>query len=106
MSATAPSIIRIAVLECLKFPENVLKNGTFANVFDDWLTRSAEAYNSRRTSPKQIKISIVGFDVVAGKYPNHVGREFDAIIVTGSMQAAYDEMPWIRELDEYIRGRF
>ncbi|ETS73159.1 hypothetical protein PFICI_15104 [Pestalotiopsis fici W106-1] len=94
MSATAPRLVRIAVLESLQFPENIgRERGTFTTVFGNWLERSVTEYNTKRRVSEQVVIRATGFIVVDGKYPEHVGHDFDAIIVTGSMQSAYDKTP-------------
>lgn len=108
MSATNPLLIRIAVLECLEFANNIReKKGTFTDVFHIWLKKSEKQYNSKRLSSRKIEISTTGFDAVSGNYPDNLDQDFDAIIVTGSMDAAYEdeEKSWIKRLGEYIQGR-
>jgi GMP synthase-like glutamine amidotransferase len=52
-------------------------------------------------SPK-ITIQSTDFDVIQDKYPGSL-EDFDAIIVSGSANSAYDDLPWIHKLDAYVR---
>lgn len=99
-------VIRVAVLECLKFADNIsCDKGDFTKVFEDWLNKSAQA----STSWKNVQIRCTGYDVVGKQlYPglDMLEAQFDALIVTGSMEAAYDEssFPWIKQLGQYLEG--
>ncbi|KAI0170195.1 class I glutamine amidotransferase-like protein [Pestalotiopsis sp. NC0098] len=99
-------VIRVAVLECLKFADNIsCDKGNFTEVFEDWLNKSAQA----STSWKNVQIRCTGYDVVGKQlYPglDMLEAQFDALIVTGSMEAAYDEFyfPWIKQLGQYLEA--
>ncbi|KAK6200735.1 hypothetical protein LQW54_009539 [Pestalotiopsis sp. IQ-011] len=84
-------VIRIAVLECLEFADNISREkGDFTKVFEDWLNKSAQA----STSWKNVQVRCTGYDVVGKElYPglDMLEAQFNALIVTGSMEAAYDE---------------
>jgi GMP synthase-like glutamine amidotransferase len=54
-----------------------------------------------QASPK-ITIQSTDFDVIQDKYPGSL-EDFDAIIVSGSANSAYDDLPWIHKLDAYVR---
>jgi GMP synthase-like glutamine amidotransferase len=49
-----------------------------------------------------ITIQSTDFDVIQDEYPRSL-ENFDAIIVSGSANSAYDDLPWIHKLDAYIR---
>jgi GMP synthase-like glutamine amidotransferase len=55
-----------------------------------------------QASPK-ITIQSTDFDVIQDKYPGSL-EDFDAIIVSGSANSAYDDLPWIHKLDTYLRN--
>jgi GMP synthase-like glutamine amidotransferase len=54
-----------------------------------------------QASPK-ITIQSTDFDVIQDKYPGSL-EDFDAIIVSGSANSTYDDLPWIHKLDAYVR---
>lgn len=47
-------------------------------------------------------IHSVDFDVQKGEYPPSLD-DFDALIISGSASSAYDDEPWVRQLEAYIR---
>lgn len=49
-----------------------------------------------------ITIQSTDFDVMKEEYPASL-LDFDAIIVGGSANSAYDDLPWIHKLDDYVR---
>ncbi|KAH3959911.1 hypothetical protein HBI56_230560 [Parastagonospora nodorum] len=55
-----------------------------------------------RASPN-ITIQSMDFDVMKDQYPSSL-ESFDAIIISGSANSAYDDQPWIRTLEAYIRN--
>jgi GMP synthase-like glutamine amidotransferase len=54
-----------------------------------------------RASPN-ITIQSMDFEVMKDQYPSSLD-DFDAIIISGSANSAYDDQPWIRTLEAYIR---
>jgi GMP synthase-like glutamine amidotransferase len=65
---------------------------TYGRIFHQLLTQA---------SPN-IKIQSTDFDVMQDEYPGSLA-DFDAVIVSGSANSAYDDLPWIHKLDAYIR---
>lgn len=49
-----------------------------------------------------ITIQSTDFDVMQDEYPESIA-DFDAIIVSGSANSAYDDLAWIHKLDAYVR---
>jgi GMP synthase-like glutamine amidotransferase len=49
--------------------------------------------------------SAVVFNVAAGEFPGTGAGEVDGYAITGSASGAYDEEPWIRTLEAFIRAR-
>lgn len=72
---------------------NVLANQTptYGRIFHSLLSRA---------SPNT-KITSEDFDVTKCIYPPSLD-DFDAIIISGSACSAYEDLPWIHRLDEYI----
>ncbi|KAH8724166.1 class I glutamine amidotransferase-like protein [Phaeosphaeriaceae sp. PMI808] len=50
-----------------------------------------------------LEIQSSDFNVMLGEYPTSL-EDFDAIMIPGSIHSAYDDLPWIHRLDEYIRN--
>ena len=48
------------------------------------------------------KIKIYSYEVQNGEYPDELD-ECDAYLITGSKVSAYDDLPWIIELKNFIR---
>jgi len=48
------------------------------------------------------KIEIYSYEVQTGEYPVEL-NECDAYLITGSKVSAYDDLPWIIELKNFIR---
>ena len=48
------------------------------------------------------KIEIYSYEVQTGEYPDEL-NECDAYLITGSKVSAYDDLPWIVELKNFIR---
>lgn len=88
--------VRIAMLNTDLPVLNVrAKLGTYGTIFHRLLSDAAT-----RISPTT-KVESADFDVVQGEYPVSVS-DFDAILITGSAASAYDNVEWIRVLDEYV----
>jgi GMP synthase-like glutamine amidotransferase len=65
---------------------------TYGRIFHKLL---AEASSSNLT------VTSTDFDVVKDEYPTSLAA-FDVIIISGSANAAYEDLPWIRKLDAYV----
>jgi GMP synthase-like glutamine amidotransferase len=48
-------------------------------------------------------IEFVVYDVEEGEYPADID-EVDAYLITGSKSSVYDDKPWIRELEDFVRA--
>ena len=47
-------------------------------------------------------LEFVGYDVEQGEYPEDID-EVDAYLITGSKSSVYDDKPWIRALEDFVR---
>jgi GMP synthase-like glutamine amidotransferase len=90
---TMASTFRICMLNADVPVPNVLANRapTYGTIFHTLLAAS---------SP-DIKVQSTDFNVMIGEYPSSL-TDFDAIIISGSANSAYDNEPWIHKLDAYI----
>ncbi|KAI4938241.1 hypothetical protein J4E85_000680 [Alternaria conjuncta] len=76
---------------------------TYGRIFHQLLS-SAAANTKSPGAPLStaIKITSTDFDVTRNEYPSSIA-EFDAIIISGSANSAYDELPWIRKLARWTK---
>lgn len=76
---------------------------TYGRIFHNLLSSAAaNTFPTRHPSTYPIKITSTDFDVTKNEYPASVA-EFDAIIISGSANSAYDELPWIRKLARWTK---
>ena len=96
--------IHIAVLECCRFPADVVAvRGQFGDIFESWLRKSLDLFNKKRPLGNPLEIAVTSWDVEHGEYPPSLDG-IDALIVTGSPLSACDDEPWIKVLEKYIQG--
>jgi GMP synthase-like glutamine amidotransferase len=79
--------VRIGILETGRPPEGLEGHGSYASMFE------------RLLGPD---LDYVVYPVLDGVLPGAVD-EVDAWLVTGSRFGAYDDAPWIRRLEEFLR---
>ena len=48
------------------------------------------------------KVSLEIYDIEKGEYPDDINK-CDGYIITGSKVSTYDNLPWIRELENFIQ---
>jgi GMP synthase-like glutamine amidotransferase len=89
------SPIRICVLNADIPVPNVFaqRAPTYGRIFHQLLTQACP----------NITIQATDFDVMQDEYPESFA-DFDAIIVSGSANSAYDDLSWIHKLDACIRN--
>ncbi|CAO2651753.1 Nn.00g000360.m01.CDS01 [Neocucurbitaria sp. VM-36] len=71
------------------------KAPTYGQIFHQLLSAAAS-----RTLP-QTSIKSSDYDVMKGEYPASISG-YDAIVISGSANSAYDDLDWIRKLDQFI----
>jgi hypothetical protein len=97
-------ILHVAVLECERMPENIVQShGHFADIFNRWLQTGIGKVNFKRPAQKRTAINVSRWAALDGIYPGDI-TGIDAFIITGSVHSAYDNFPWIRALEGFIRG--
>lgn len=102
-SDQTPRTIHIAVLECLRLPDNVAQvRGQFGGVFQSWLETALKTYDSGNS---KLNVEFSSWDVEHGVYPPSL-TDVDALIITGSTASAYDTDPWILKLGAYLSSEY
>lgn len=71
------------------------KGPTYGRIFHQLLSAAGHQIIPNTT------IESTDFDVMKGEYPASL-ENFDAIVISGSANSAYDDHEWIRRLDDYI----
>lgn len=74
---------------------------TYGQIFHELLAAAAQKVSAEAP----VTIESENFDVVKGEYPSSLA-DFDGIIISGSANSAYDDLDWIRRLDEYIEKAY
>jgi GMP synthase-like glutamine amidotransferase len=96
LQAMEARAVRIAMLNAdIPVPNVRARLGTYGAIFHRLLVEAAS-----RISLGSV-IESTDFDVVQGEYPEDLSN-FDAMIISGSAAAAYDDASWVRKLDAYI----
>lgn len=65
---------------------------TYGRIFHELLAKASPNVNIQSTD----------FDVRELQYPDSIDQ-YDAIIISGSGNSSYDDIPWVHQLDAYIR---
>ncbi|KAJ5432321.1 uncharacterized protein N7458_011477 [Penicillium daleae] len=115
--------IHVAVLDTdVPCASIYIKRGLYSSQFRVLLQAAAERINKHANINPQdgpLAVHVTAFDVVGGSLPplnalrttprtsteSHIGpfSAIDAIIITGSGASAYDQIPWITELQSFIQ---
>jgi GMP synthase-like glutamine amidotransferase len=82
--------MRIGLLLCGELPDRYI---SLAGTFPEWF----------ETLLGDMGSSLVEFDATAGDLPTG-SSSCDAYLISGSASSVYDDEPWIRDLEEWIRG--
>lgn len=82
--------LRIGILECDRLSEPVrARHGSYSEMFRRLLSATGEA------------VTFTTYQVMDSEYPGEPD-ECDAYLITGSRYSVYDDLPWIRRLQEYV----
>lgn len=90
-------ILHIAVFNTdIPVPEvSIQRAPSYGAIFHDLLTAAA-----KRTSPR-LTIKTTEYDTRKLEYPSHLDN-VDLILITGSINSAYDDIPWVHRLEQYV----
>ncbi|KAH6881995.1 class I glutamine amidotransferase-like protein, partial [Alternaria rosae] len=76
---------------------------TYGRIFHQLLSSAAiKTKLSGASLDSAIHITSTDFDVTKNEYPASIA-DFDAVIISGSANSAYDELPWIRKLARWTK---
>lgn len=91
-----PRGLRVAMLNADTSVPNVYANlGTFGDILHRKLLAAADRTHDGLTILHSV------YNVVIGEYPNSLDG-FDAVFITASAAASYDDKAWIKRLEEYV----
>ncbi|KAH6976306.1 class I glutamine amidotransferase-like protein [Ilyonectria sp. MPI-CAGE-AT-0026] len=80
--------------------------GGFDAIFQSWLSLGAEAVNQKHRDRESIQVKVTGYDAIKDQvYPDNLNG-VDAIVITGSPSAAFNDLPWINRLRLYLQDVF
>lgn len=68
---------------------------SYGQIFHELLTAAA-----KRTQP-DLQVTSTEYDTRKLEYPTSLS-EVDLILITGSINSAYDDIPWVHQLEQYI----
>jgi GMP synthase-like glutamine amidotransferase len=116
------TVIKFAILVCDIPAESVQRasGGAYPELFQRLLNLAADLYNATKSEPVQIQTS--AYNVMNDEYPDP--SQFDGLLLTGSSKSyrsgigglkvdfntscagysAYDNLPWITKLSEFLRN--
>ncbi|KAI1856001.1 hypothetical protein JX265_011898 [Neoarthrinium moseri] len=84
-------------------PQSIVKtHGNFTDIFNKWLASGTRKLNSKRVPSERLVVKTSRWQVLDGLYPKDLA-DIDALIVTGSVCSAYDDLPWINTLERFIK---
>ena len=83
--------MRICVMVCGKVPE------TLSDVMPDYL----ESFRAL-LAPQLPEASFTSYSAIDGEFPRSV-TEHDVYIFSGSPHGVYEDLPWIRQAEDFVR---
>ena len=96
--------IHVAVLECEQLPSAIVRSrGNFTAIFDSWLRVGARKLNATRKLDQHVTITTSRWSTQDCCHPADLDS-VDALLVTGSVSSAYDDIPWIETLQRFLNG--
>ena len=87
--------MKIGILDADKLsPSLIKKYGCYADLFINLLSPLQDKFSQPLTFTR--------YNIFDCDYPQSI-HDCDAYLITGSQYSSYDETPWIKELEDYIR---
>ncbi|KAF9102072.1 hypothetical protein BGX27_011189 [Mortierella sp. AM989] len=103
MAPQVKNRIRVALLVCGTPVLPVLDTyGEYPAIFNNLLQRGLDELKKQSAIDPDTELMLEGFDVREDKYPDDI-HDWDAIMISGSASNAYDELPWINKLVDYVQ---
>ncbi|KAG0371153.1 hypothetical protein BGX24_001824 [Mortierella sp. AD032] len=98
----AKSPIRVALLVCgTPIPAVAEVYGEYPAVFNNLLQDGLKELKERKAVDPDAELVLEGFDVREDLYPERLS-DYDGVLITGSASNAYDDLPWINKLVDYV----
>ncbi|CAK7246290.1 MAG: hypothetical protein STHCBS139747_007917 [Sporothrix thermara] len=95
--------LNVVVLNCgYTSPVITKARGQYSDVFADILKPAVARHNANPATTDPVDLVIRGYDTMKQVYPPSLDG-VDALIITGSPNGAYEDLPWIRTLLDYVR---
>lgn len=87
--------MKIAILDADKLTPSIIKRyGCYADKFIRLLSPAKDKF----TSPAHFQ----RYNIIENQYPESIDK-YDAYIITGSQHSCYENLKWIKDLENYIR---
>ncbi|KAF9583004.1 hypothetical protein BGW38_010441 [Lunasporangiospora selenospora] len=104
LSATAnTTTIRAALLVCgTPIPAVLESFGDYPTLFNALLLQGLDELKKQGAIKEEASLNYKAFDVREDIYPENV-YDWDLILISGSASNAYDDIPWINKLTDYIK---
>ncbi|KAF9351485.1 hypothetical protein BGX26_010517 [Mortierella sp. AD094] len=103
MAPQGKNRIRVALLVCgTPIPPVAEAFGEYPTIFRNLLQRGLGELKKQSAIGPDAELVLEGFDVCEDKYPDDI-NDWDAIMISGSASNAYDDLPWINKLVEYVQ---
>ena len=91
-------VLRLAILECeTTLPKAKAARGSYGDIFQDLFTLGLKNLGDEAAD---VQLQVSKWDVINGKYPQI--EDVDAIVLTGSYGTAFEDVPWIVALADYV----
>ncbi|KAG0248824.1 hypothetical protein BG011_009870 [Mortierella polycephala] len=95
--------IRIALLVCgTPIPAVAKPFGEYPALFRNLLHSGLDLLKSQKAVDPDTTLTLKGFDVREDIYPERLS-DWDGIMISGSASNAYDDVPWINKLVDYVK---
>lgn len=94
--------IRVALLVCgTPIPPVAEPYGDYPIIFSNLLQDGLKELKERKAVDASAEVVLEAFDVREDIYPERP-TDYDGILITGSASNAYDDLPWINKLVDYV----
>ncbi|KAF9929468.1 hypothetical protein FBU30_001541 [Linnemannia zychae] len=105
MAATilnAKTTIRVALLVCGEpIPPVSEPFGKYPVIFNTFLQSGLNTLKGKKLIDSDAELIVEAFDAREEEYPEDLSK-FDGILITGSASNAYDDLPWLNKLVDYV----
>ncbi|KAG0057607.1 60S ribosomal protein L16B [Gryganskiella cystojenkinii] len=97
-------IIRVALLVCgTPIPPVAEPFGDYPVQFRNLLLAGLDQLKAKQALDPETTLVLEGFDVREDIYPKDLA-DWDGILISGSASNAYDDLPWINKLVDYVKN--